>query len=337
MEKLKVGFIGCGRHATKVLYPSLHYAPIHLECVCDLDEKLAQRNANWFGASRYYTDYQKMLTEIDLDAVIIVTGPKTHPILAAEALELKLDVFIEKPPGLHLNDANKLAQACKESRKSVTVGLNKRWALAYQKIKTLLASMDNEHLSHIQATFRVGAKNCTGYTLLLDAGIHILDLVRFLVGEVESVKFEKWHTEHGAAYAIALLFERGTIGNVHISDQGAWEYNNDFIEITNAGHVIRSDNLIRVLHMHPDGKSEIWEPGFSIPVNHNNSLFIQGYAPQLQAWAQALLNRKEPSPAIEDTCRTMRLISEIEPSEEYGKAPQRFAHWHAENQWLISE
>ena len=55
MERLRIGFIGCGRHATKALYPSLRYAGIDLAAVCDIDENAARRNARWFGAERTYT------------------------------------------------------------------------------------------------------------------------------------------------------------------------------------------------------------------------------------------------------------------------------------------
>lgn len=41
MEPLRVGFVGCGRHATKMLYPSLHLARMDLVAVCDMDQAAA--------------------------------------------------------------------------------------------------------------------------------------------------------------------------------------------------------------------------------------------------------------------------------------------------------
>ena len=52
VNSIRIGFIGCGRHATKMLYPSLHLARIELVAVCDVDEIKAQRNARWFGDER---------------------------------------------------------------------------------------------------------------------------------------------------------------------------------------------------------------------------------------------------------------------------------------------
>ena len=87
VKPLRVGFIGCGRHATKMLYPSLHLARIELAAVCDIDEVKARRNARWFGADGVYTDHRRMLEKESLDAVLICTGPKTHTPLALDCIE----------------------------------------------------------------------------------------------------------------------------------------------------------------------------------------------------------------------------------------------------------
>ncbi len=333
-DKLRVGFIGCGRHATKVLYPSLRYAPIDLVAVCDLDERLARRNARWFGASNCYTEYERMLDESPLDAVIIVTGPLSHASLAREVIRRGIPVFIEKPPALKVEQAEQLLALSEETGIPVTVGMMKRWTLAYQRVKDIILQKEFGEISHIQATFRLGQKLCSGYALLLDAGIHILDLVSFFGGEVESIHGEKWQGETGIAYAITIRFVSGAVGNVHISDQGSWLYGNEAVEITGCGAFVRAENLTSVLQTGRDGMTSMWEPGISIPQNQNNSLFIQGYAPQFQAWAQALLDGSRVASTLSDSCRVLRLLKALEPNENYTKTPQQFPHWQAEEAWL---
>lgn len=334
VNRLRVGFIGCGRHATKVVYPSLRYAPIALAAVCDLDERLARRNAKWFGAESYHTDYREMLDRHDLDAAIAVTGPTSHAALAAAVIERGLPVFIEKPPALTLAEAEALAQTSEERHTPVTVGFMKRWAPLYREAKDLIATPEFGAVSHIQARFRLGQKKGTGFALLLDAGIHTLDLARFLCGDVAAIHAEKWEGESGVAYAIALRFESGAVGTLHISDQGSFSCDVESVEITGCGSFIQIDNLLRLRHTRSDGHTTIREPGFSIPQDQNNSLFVQGYAPQFQAWAAALLGGSTPDPLIADACRAMRLIKALEPSETYAKVEQKFDHWRAESAWL---
>ncbi len=336
-KKLRVGFIGCGRHATKVLYPSLRYSHINLVAVCDLDERLAKRNAQWFGAENYYTDYQRMLSESQLDAVIIVTGPASHASLAGEVLSRDIPVFIEKPPAYTLAEAEDLLELSMRKGIPVTVGMMKRWAPAYQRVKAIIAENEFGAISHIQATFRVGNKLCSGYALLLDAGIHILDLVDFLGGGIDSIQCEKYQGEIGIAYALTLRFSGGAIGNVHISDQGSWSYANESVEITGCGAFVRAENLTSVSYTRKDGTISVYDLGFSIPQNQNNSLFIQGYAHQFQAWSQALLSGNEPESTLEDSCRAIGLIKTLEPDQEYSKKPQHFPHWQAEEAWLNVE
>lgn len=73
MEPLRLGFIGAGEMATFAIYPALHFAPIRLVSVCDLDDEKAKSAAETFGAPRWYTDYRRMWEVEDLEAV----GPAT--------------------------------------------------------------------------------------------------------------------------------------------------------------------------------------------------------------------------------------------------------------------
>ncbi|NSW78645.1 MAG: Gfo/Idh/MocA family oxidoreductase [Chthonomonadetes bacterium] len=71
VSKARIAFVGCGGHATHSLFPAVHQIPeMELVAVCDLREELAQRNARWFGALRWYTDVATMLNQEDLDGVV---------------------------------------------------------------------------------------------------------------------------------------------------------------------------------------------------------------------------------------------------------------------------
>ena len=71
MQSLRLGFVGAGEMAMWSVYPSLHFAPIRLEAVCDLDAGRAEVAAEKFGAQFVYTDYRRMFREQDLEAIIV--------------------------------------------------------------------------------------------------------------------------------------------------------------------------------------------------------------------------------------------------------------------------
>jgi len=335
MQALRVGFIGCGRHATKMLYPSLHLAHMTLVAVCDVDEAKAQRNARWFGAERMYTDYRHMLDGEQLDAVLICTGPATHPALTLDALARGLPVFVEKPPAMTLQAAENIRRESIARGVPVMVGLMKRHALIYQQVRTIIDSPAFGPVSGVQAKMAAGWKNGNGFALLLDMGIHLIDLLRFLLGDVINVSHQKYEQpETHISYAILLKFASGAVGTLFVSDQQHWTRANERVEITGNGQFVIADNLLRLSHVQPDGKIVAWEPGFSIPNDENHSLFLGGYAPELQAFAKAVREGTAVEPSITDACEAMRVIQCIEPDEHYAKAAQTHLHWQSENYWL---
>ncbi len=338
MEPLRVGFIGCGRHATKILYPSLHLARIKLVAVCDLDEAKARRNARWFGAERIYTDHRRMLDEGSLEAVLICTGTTTHTPLALDCVERGTPVFVEKPPALNLAEAEQLRARSEAAGVPVMVGTMKRHSLIYRRMKEIITSVDFGPASAVEAKMALGWKNCNGFALLLDAGIHLIDLLRFLMGDVTEVSYRKYERdETHISYVILLAFESGAVGSLFVSDQHLWMRNNERVEITGDGQFVVADNMIHLAHYRPDGEISAWEPGLSIPSDENQYLFVAGYAGELQAFARAIREGTPVQANIDDACAALRIIKQIEPDEAYVKGPVDFPHWQSENYWLQIE
>ena len=111
-EQIRLGFIGCGGHASGSLYPNLpSINTIDLVATCALIEAKAQRNARNYGAKVWYTDYQKMIAAEDLDAVAIVGSPQMHTELGIACLNAGLHIFIEKPPSVNADEAMRILEA----------------------------------------------------------------------------------------------------------------------------------------------------------------------------------------------------------------------------------
>ena len=335
MERIRVGFIGCGRHATRVLYPSLQYVPADLIAVCDMNEQRAQRAAKWFGAQRVYTEHRQMLDQENLDAVLVCTGPKTHAPIARDVLDHNLPVFIEKPPALSLAEAEALREYSAQVGQSVMVGLMKRFALIYQRVKAMIDQPSFGPVDLIQGRFGVGLKKGTGYALLLDAGIHFVNLFHFLGGPITSAHGEKTNREQdGTSYAILMRFASGAVGSLVITDQQSWTEPNERLEVTGQGQYLVAENLVRLWHYRKRGETVLWEPGFSIPQTDNNGLYLSGYVPQLQTFIHAVQNGEEPRPNIADACADMAFLKQLEPDEDYSKVPQTYPQWEKDADWF---
>ena len=72
MEDLRVGFLGAGGFATHTIYPALHFAPLVLKAICDMDVEKADRNAKKFGGgTNVYADRHRMYQNEDLSLIHI--------------------------------------------------------------------------------------------------------------------------------------------------------------------------------------------------------------------------------------------------------------------------
>jgi hypothetical protein len=97
-EAVRIGFIGCGRQASAAWYPNFATIPeLELQACCDLIVDLAERNARYFGARRWYTDLDEMLRREELDAVMVVGPPEMHYSCGRQVLEAGLSLMMEKP------------------------------------------------------------------------------------------------------------------------------------------------------------------------------------------------------------------------------------------------
>ena len=72
--EIRAGFIGCGSHSYRHIYPTFQFAPVSLAATCDLDIGKVRAFAAKFGAKSAYDDYRVMLEREELDAVFVVTG-----------------------------------------------------------------------------------------------------------------------------------------------------------------------------------------------------------------------------------------------------------------------
>jgi predicted dehydrogenase len=136
--RIRAGFIGCGSHSFRNIYPTFQFAPVDLVAVCDLVPAKARTFAAQFGAQRAYTDYHEMLTRENLDAVFIVTGydPQGRPLypaLAADCLAAGCHVWTEKPPAATTAEIERLQAASRAAGKHMMVGLKKMFFPAYEK------------------------------------------------------------------------------------------------------------------------------------------------------------------------------------------------------------
>jgi len=310
MSLVKIGFIGAGGLSSRRIYPCLKYAPISLEAVCDLDQAKAEKNARLFGGKRVYTDHRKMFDELDLDAVIVCVAPQIHSQLAIEAMERGLHVYTEKPPAVTAADAKRVLDVSRRTGKTCMTAFKKRFAPAYQKAKKFIEE-EGGGLTLLSVDY------CSGFyrndpdnprsQFLLDFTIHLIDLTRFLGGEVAEVHA---FSPDPSTYAISLRFQSGAVGTLAFSSNRSWNVSTEKVELTGfSNHFATIENSTE-LHAFVDDRIALWhKPSFSTSVG--DSLIETGFAGEIVEFATAIQQNREPESSIASSYRTMLLYEAI--------------------------
>jgi len=113
LEKLNVGIVGAaGRGASFRAAFDAHPAT-RIHAVCDVQREALVEAAERLGAAEVYTDYEDMLANSDLDAVVIGTPMQFHSPQAIQALERNIHVLCEVTAGVSIEDCRALVQATK--------------------------------------------------------------------------------------------------------------------------------------------------------------------------------------------------------------------------------
>ena len=146
MDKLRVAFIGAGRHANASLYPSLRLAPIEVVALCALpqDEQKARETARLFGVPKVYLHVDDLLRaeRNNIDACLVAVQPPDYFDLVQRLLTAGLPLFCEKPAAGSVAQARALEDAARQAGIAVQVGFMKRHAAAYRLARARMNAPD---------------------------------------------------------------------------------------------------------------------------------------------------------------------------------------------------
>ena len=317
-DDVAVGVVGCGLHSTTAILPSLRHAGARLIAVCDLDPDRAEFARRRFGAEAAYNSLDDLLDRSGIEAVIVVGPPELHIAAGIAAVESGRHVFIEKPPGNSLADAERLQGAARAAGKQVQIGFNKRRASAYRLAKQLTSEPEFGTVTSVDMTYAHWAVADLRLHLV-DMSIHALDTVRWLLGD--PVRLTVYKRQIGDSHTVALMLEHQPTA-VSRLDLSAFQPGvQERLVITGEEAVVRVDGLIQLTYVSQTAglpgdqansrSTQSWSPEFSLPDKQNDMQIVMGYGTELIAFAEAVRQGDDVSPSIDDGVAAMRLIEGI--------------------------
>lgn len=318
-RRLRVGVVGCGGHTYRNIFPCFAFAPVELAALCDLDENRARECTRVFGGSQIYTDYRQMLERETLDAVFVVTPPDEegrprYPQIACDAMQAGVHAWIEKPPAASVEEVRLMQQTSAQSGKFVGVGFKKMFAAANVKAKEWSQSAEFGRVSSISARYpqkmpALGERHDSRkMASFLDHIVHPYSVLRLFGGDIESLSFER---AHNGASVSTLRFTSGAVGSLVLCAGQSGVAPLERTEIVGENCNLVVENNLRLTFYRAGqprggyGRSpsffditgeapQFFEPEFSLGSLHNKGLFLLGYAPEINAFCDAILENRAP-------------------------------------------
>ena len=278
--------------------------------------------AQEFGIKDFYTDYKDLLKDPEINAVLIATPHFLHAEQAIEAFNAGKHVLIEKPIARNLEEARNVMEAAKKSGKIGMIGFCQRFYAQHADIKKQIeegkiGNVLSARIHHYQ-NFRPAPTSWwldvekTGGGAVIGSGIHRLDLLRWLIGEVKSVYAAGVtyapRTRDGETCVHAVLeFESGAVANFSINWASFSFPDPEGLSISGEKGMILGQDLP-------------WYPYQMGVVDIENGAMKEVESPACQTmyqhFADCINNNKTPCPSLEEGYKSLQLVRAIYKSME---------------------
>lgn len=300
MKKINIGIIGAGRIGkvhTETIVQNISDAEV--VSIVDVNLSEAQKLAQKFRIANFSQNYQDVINNPEIDAVVICSPTNTHAQYIVESARAGKHIFCEKPIDLDIPTIQNALKIVEECNVKLMVGFNRRFDSNFRKIKQMVleGKIGEPHI--LKITSRDPAPPPAEYVavsggMFLDMTIHDFDMARFIVGSevveifvAASVMVDPKIGEAGDVDTalITLRFENGAMGVIDNSRKAVYGYDQR-VEIFGSKGMIKVDNNA------PDNHSYYGNDGVhaSLPLNFFMDRYIEAYANEIKEFCSAILN-----------------------------------------------
>jgi myo-inositol 2-dehydrogenase/D-chiro-inositol 1-dehydrogenase len=307
---VKVGILGAGYIGSVHARTLRRDERVRLVGIADIRADAAERLGREVDA-RALPDLDALLHE-GADAVYVTTPNAHHvePVLAA--LRAGVHVFSEKPMATTLEGARRIARAAAESRGRYQLGFNRRWAPVYARVRDLIdRGAFAPTMAHIKMNRGellrppwVGDTALTG-GFLYESTIHLLDMCRFLLGDVASVVCRARTTAYQEpdGFAAVLRCASGALVTFHSCAHATWIFPFERVELFGVHQAVVTEEMERVAISAGLGEAVTTYDYFQLPFEEK-----WGYRMEDARFVDAVLGGDPPAVTAEDGLRATELV-----------------------------
>jgi predicted dehydrogenase/glycosyltransferase involved in cell wall biosynthesis/threonine dehydrogenase-like Zn-dependent dehydrogenase len=235
MQRTRLAFIGVGGIAQRHLDVLVTFDEVEFVGFADPDIGRADQAAMRFGA-KSFANHREMLDAVKPDAVYVCVPPFAHGEPERDLIERGIPFFVEKPVAVDLETAEQIAAAVETKNLVTGVGYHWRYLDIVDEAKSLLAANPAQLLSGYWLDSTPPPqwwwKEDKSGGQMIEQTTHLLDLVRFLVGEVTEVYGRVGHKDRPefpgldvpTVTTASLTFETGVVANIASTCLLGWNH-----------------------------------------------------------------------------------------------------------------
>ena len=149
---IRIGVIGCGYWGPNLIRNFSHLKGSDVLMCSDLSEDRLTHMRSLYPKLETTTDYRRLLSRADIDAIVVATPPETHHRLAIEALRAGKHVFVEKPLALSGSEGAEMVTEAERAKRVLLVGHTFVYTAAVNKIKEVIESGELGDIFYVSTT-----------------------------------------------------------------------------------------------------------------------------------------------------------------------------------------
>jgi predicted dehydrogenase len=230
MDKVKFAIVGVGSIGKRHIAVLDAEEGAEIVAICDIDAAKCEEQSSLYDGIKCYTDYHKMLDEVDADVINVVTPHAMHADMAIDAMKKGFNTLVEKPMALSVKDCMRMNETAyktgkklwvvKQNRFNVPIKLTKEAIDKGMLGKIFMIKCDvlwNRYQGYYDDSPWRGKIDHEGGALFTQAS-HFVDLLVWWCGDVEHVhghaETQNHNIETEDSGAAVIRFESGTIGSL---------------------------------------------------------------------------------------------------------------------------
>ena len=256
-DKVRVGVVGLGYWGPNLARNFDRLPGAELAYCCDLDEENLAKARSLYPNTVVTDDYEQLLADDTLDAIVVATSVPTHYPLGKRSLEAGKHTFIEKPIALKAADAEDLLATAEAKGVKLMVGHLLEYHPAVRKLKELVDGGSLGKVYYVYANRLNLGKVRTDENALWSFAPHDISVLNFLIGEEpEEVSARgECYLQDGVEDVVFgyIKYPSGVVGHLHVS----WLDPHKSRKIT----VVGSEKMVVFDDMEADRKVTVYDKG----------------------------------------------------------------------------